>query len=154
MTEQFPEKPQPQKKDIPTPSETEANETRVIQFYVDLQTKAYTLRLADKEREEIRMQLIDLTRMLDHLSLDADFRSDMRTQAGRLERDFITIGNIEKELRELRVCTARKILAPNNFERVMALCQEATDKGMQESVLMSFAKDVGAYIAMANAIQR
>src|SRR3990167_8899673 len=79
MTEQFPQKPQPRKKDIPVPSETEANEMCVIQFYVDLQTKAYILRLPDKEREEIRMQLIDLTRILDHLSLDADFRSDMRT---------------------------------------------------------------------------
>ena len=100
------------------------------------------------------MQLIDLTRILDHLSLDADFRSDMRTQAGRLEQDFAAIGKIEQELRELRVCTARKILDPRNFERVMALCQEATDKGMRESVLMSFADDVNAYVAMANSLQK
>ena len=40
------------------------------------------------------------------------------------------------------------------FERVMALCQEATDKGMRESVLMSFADDVNAYVAMANSLQK
>ena len=130
------------------------SETRVIQFYVDLQTKVYDPRLPEKEREETCSQLIDLTRMLDHLPLDADFRSDMRAQVERLGQEFTTIESIAKELRELRSCTSRKILAPRIFDQVMMLCDTAARKGIRESVLKSFANDVNAYIAMARSIQQ
>jgi len=127
--------------------ESTAQESAVMDRYIDLRAKAYDALMSDEERKEFAQDLIDLVRTLNEgKEIDSEVREDLLKNVHAIEMNYLDLKQAAETVKRLERESRGGILVPHLYQKSIGLIQTALGNGVPEGALDPLKRIIEEYL--------
>lgn len=127
--------------------ESTAQESAVMDRYLDLRAKVYDALMPAEERREFAQDLIDLVRILNEgKGIDSEVREDLLQQVHAMEMNYLDLKQAAETVKRLEQESRGGILVPHLYQKSVSSIQTALGNGVPEGALDPLKKIVEEYL--------